>query len=403
MKTVLLVDDEKVFLSSLKEGLQSFGKRLRVLTARDGKEAIGVLARTTVHLVVTDLNMPGVDGMALLAHMSRKHPKVPAIVMTAYGSPETEQKVNALGALRYIEKPIDFKETARLVFDVLELPTSYIRGIGVPSFAQLIEVERKTCIVRATSYETPPRTGVLHFVDGELVHAEIGALAGAEAAYEILAWGEASLELEELLGKAAERTIHAPLANLVMQSLVIADQKRSEAEAAAGEGAAAERPAYEAPKLEEEAPAAKETEAEPADDGAPDEGATLAIAEAAAGQVQEILANLRQLVPGTETLGLVAANGVAAQLLCAPGHDADEARERMAPLVFALVESAEMNAASFDKDRFRRVTVECGGGHVSAMRVNDQFYLFAVTSSRAKLGMIYSAMDATARSLALVL
>lgn len=272
MKTVLLVDDEKVFLSSLKEGLQSFGKRLRVLTARDGKEAIGVLARTTVHLVVTDLNMPGVDGMALLAHMSRKHPKVPAIVMTAYGSPETEQKVNALGALRYIEKPIDFKETARLVFDVLELPTSYIRGIGVPSFAQLIEVERKTCIVRATSYETPPRTGVLHFVDGELVHAEIGALSGAEAAYEILAWGEASLELEELLGKAAERTIHAPLANLVMQSLVIADQKRSEAEAAAGEGAAAERPAYEAPKLEEEAPAAKETEAEPADDGRPTRG-----------------------------------------------------------------------------------------------------------------------------------
>ncbi|HMW00970.1 MAG TPA: response regulator, partial [Acidobacteriota bacterium] len=92
MKTVLIVDDERLFLSSLADVLPSYFEDLKVLTAEDGSEAIITLHTEEVDLVVTDLKMPLMDGFQLLVYMLNKQINIPVVVMTAFGTPDIEQQ-----------------------------------------------------------------------------------------------------------------------------------------------------------------------------------------------------------------------------------------------------------------------------------------------------------------------
>src|SRR5512142_2655153 len=115
MKTVLIVDDERSFLLSLDAGLRPYADSFTTVTASNGQEALETLARGKVDLVVTDLNMPEMDGFELLAVMTRSHPEIPVMIMTAYSTPAIKSRVEAIGAFRIHEKPIDLKTLARSV------------------------------------------------------------------------------------------------------------------------------------------------------------------------------------------------------------------------------------------------------------------------------------------------
>ena len=67
MKYVLIVDDEEKLLLTMQAGFEPFKDRFEILTARNGKEAVQLLAATKINLVVTDLKMPEMDGFELLA------------------------------------------------------------------------------------------------------------------------------------------------------------------------------------------------------------------------------------------------------------------------------------------------------------------------------------------------
>jgi CheY-like chemotaxis protein len=75
MKTVLVVDDEKSFLLSLEEGLRHSAD-FRTITAENGKRAVEALGKNKVDLVVTDLNMPEMDGFQLMAYMLKSCPQI---------------------------------------------------------------------------------------------------------------------------------------------------------------------------------------------------------------------------------------------------------------------------------------------------------------------------------------
>lgn len=117
-KTVLLVDDEQGFLASLVAGLSEL-EGIEFLTARDGQHALDVLAGTPADLVVTDLRMPGMSGFDLLARLADETPRIPALVMTAFGTPEMEAELDALGVMGYVEKPIDIGQLAARISAVL--------------------------------------------------------------------------------------------------------------------------------------------------------------------------------------------------------------------------------------------------------------------------------------------
>jgi two-component system response regulator AtoC len=105
--TILIVDDER----NTREGLQrALHDRYDVLLAEDSQKAVEALESATVDVMLTDLRMPGVDGMGLLRRaLSLSNPPV-CIMMTAYGSIENAVQAMQVGAYHYITKPVNLDE-----------------------------------------------------------------------------------------------------------------------------------------------------------------------------------------------------------------------------------------------------------------------------------------------------
>ena len=105
--TILVVDDERNTREGLQRALQD---RYAVLLAEDAQKALQELESTTVDVLLTDLKMPGIDGMGLLRRaLALPHPPI-CIVMTAYGSIENAVQAMQAGAYHYVTKPVNLDE-----------------------------------------------------------------------------------------------------------------------------------------------------------------------------------------------------------------------------------------------------------------------------------------------------
>jgi CheY-like chemotaxis protein/predicted regulator of Ras-like GTPase activity (Roadblock/LC7/MglB family) len=221
MKTVLIVDDEKLFLASLTEGLASFGGKFKVLTANNGKQAIDIISSQPIDLIVTDLKMPVLDGFQLLLYLMKENYNMPVIVMTAFGTPEIESKIKEYQAFSYLEKPVDFQKLADKINEGLsQTQTGNLSGISLFSFLQLIHVEQKTCQLKVITHG---KAGTLYFSKGELFDAASGQLKGEEAALEIVCWEEVEIEIVNIFKKIKQR-IRKPLPNILMDAAQIKDE-----------------------------------------------------------------------------------------------------------------------------------------------------------------------------------
>ncbi|WP_194869523.1 sigma-54 dependent transcriptional regulator [Myxococcus sp. AB025B] len=106
--TVLLVDDDPAVAKVLGALLGQAG--LATHTARNGTEALSLLERWPVDVVVSDVRMPGMDGMQLLAEMGRLWPDVPVILITAHGTVPLAVEAMKAGAADFVLKPFDREE-----------------------------------------------------------------------------------------------------------------------------------------------------------------------------------------------------------------------------------------------------------------------------------------------------
>ena len=113
MENVLIMDDEKSLLDLLSVVFKKEGYGVR--TALSAAKGFDVLEKDDIDLVVTDIKMPETDGMEVLKLVREKHPDVPVVMITAYGS--INQAVEALkaGALDYVVKPFDVEELKIIV------------------------------------------------------------------------------------------------------------------------------------------------------------------------------------------------------------------------------------------------------------------------------------------------
>ncbi len=115
MIDVLLIDDEASFLESLAEGLRIYSSRLDVITAENGEKALKLLKTAMVDVVVTDLNMPGVNGYEFMEQLNKAHPGLPVIIMSAYAHASVEKRLEGLKFLQFIEKPLDLGHIAHAI------------------------------------------------------------------------------------------------------------------------------------------------------------------------------------------------------------------------------------------------------------------------------------------------
>ncbi len=114
-KTVLVVDDEELFLLSLVDALAPHEARFRVVTALSGEDALELIGRLPVDLVITDVRMPGMDGVELVRQLASRHPRLPVIVMTAFSSARLLRELASCFPAAVLEKPLELEELVRVV------------------------------------------------------------------------------------------------------------------------------------------------------------------------------------------------------------------------------------------------------------------------------------------------
>jgi CheY-like chemotaxis protein len=124
--SILVVDDEPDVADLFR---QRFRRESRQGTyvmhfATSGVEALDRLAeeiQPTLVAVLSDINMPGMDGLELLGEIKQRRPELPVMMVTAYGDDERRRRARELGAFEFITKPVDFD---RLKEQLRHLPTA---------------------------------------------------------------------------------------------------------------------------------------------------------------------------------------------------------------------------------------------------------------------------------------
>ena len=107
-KRILVVDDEENTRIGLSKLLSQEG--FVVDLAANGSEALEILRRQRFNLVISDINMPDMNGIAFLREISRRFPSTNVIMITAYGGVESYLEAMNLGALEYLHKPVRLDE-----------------------------------------------------------------------------------------------------------------------------------------------------------------------------------------------------------------------------------------------------------------------------------------------------
>ncbi|MBW2641381.1 MAG: response regulator [Deltaproteobacteria bacterium] len=115
---ILVVDDEPSVVDVFSQYLTGAG--YRVQSAANGKEALDVFKKDQFQLVITDIEMPEIDGMALIDRIKAVNKDVVVIVVTGYGTIERAVEAIKKGAYDFLEKPLSFKALDMVVNRALE-------------------------------------------------------------------------------------------------------------------------------------------------------------------------------------------------------------------------------------------------------------------------------------------
>jgi len=157
--TILLVEDEANVLKMLERFL---APTYRCLSASNGKDALELLkTERDIDVVVTDVRMPGMDGLQLIRAIRRFRPHLPAIAMTAYGSEETAVEALRAGASNYLRKPFKTQEFLSVVRKCIELAQAR-RGKATA----LAHLKESTKVFELPARLEVVRTVIPHLTDG---------------------------------------------------------------------------------------------------------------------------------------------------------------------------------------------------------------------------------------------
>ena len=208
MARILVVDDDEGVRTFLAEALEADGHVVR--QAAGGAEGLRLLDAEGFHVLVTDLRMPGVDGMTLVRKAAAEQPELEIVVLTAHGTVETAIEAMKLGAFDYLQKPIESPEALRLlVARALERRTLRDRGEqrdrergtvpsltwGAPAMRPVEEALRKVARTEATVLLLG-ESGVGKEVAARAVHTWSARTAGPFVAVNCAALAESLLESE---------------------------------------------------------------------------------------------------------------------------------------------------------------------------------------------------------------
>lgn len=119
---LLLVDDDPGLLKLL--GMRLTSEGFKVVTAENGVDALKILAKDKINLVISDLRMDEMDGMALFAEIQKQQPGMPVIILTAHGSIPDAVAATQRGVSSFLTKPVDRDALYKAIGEALAMSSS---------------------------------------------------------------------------------------------------------------------------------------------------------------------------------------------------------------------------------------------------------------------------------------
>lgn len=175
-KRILIVDDEKKVAFFLQESLEDLGDNYEVVSAETAEAALAQIGSQFFDLIITDLRMPGLNGLELMERVKAISPQTRMILITAYGSDEVEAEARRLQAYSYFTKPFHIE-------DFMETVQEALKDLAISEKGLLIlSDERFNAITQCLSnlrFETGAQCILLADILGQLI-AEVGLTEGLD-------------------------------------------------------------------------------------------------------------------------------------------------------------------------------------------------------------------------------
>lgn len=189
---ILVVDDEESILWSLSQNLTMANDSYCVGTAESAEEALSLIDRTGVDVLITDYKLPKMDGLKLIESVRQNSPDTRSILMTAYGSPEVLSRANARGSFAYVEKPFTVDQLLHYICESINsggraCVDASVCGIDIGQLLCLYSAQEATADLEISAQNAGGR---LVFDRGILRYAEYDGIRGPEALVIALAASE---------------------------------------------------------------------------------------------------------------------------------------------------------------------------------------------------------------------
>ncbi len=222
MTTLLIVDDDLLFRSSVARDLKARG--FNVFSVPSVEKALELLAEQHFDVLITDLRLMGRDGIELLEAVRESSPATRTILMSAFASARDHERATDLGAVRILSKPFSSDELVAAVRQAVECSNGFhgsFHGLSLIDMLQLFHLGQRSLTLKLSGRID----GVIHMKGGELVHAEWDVLKGEDALRAILTAPSGSLRTFSL--EDVPRTIHGRFNMLILDLLRKADEAKS--------------------------------------------------------------------------------------------------------------------------------------------------------------------------------
>ena len=223
---LLIVDDEVELVDHITDYLESFTDEFHVRSANSGEQALEILREGDIDLLLTDVRLPGIDGIEVLRQARQYQPGLRVVVMTAFSSPSLKVEATQAGAIRYVEKPLDLpqlREWLKLFLAEDKGWSGHVMGLDIFDLTNLMMLSGKT---KAVAVSFGDQKGVLIFKKGGLVHASAGAFQGEDAFFQMANWDGGTFDdMSETNGDAYPVNIKLASSHLLLEAARLKDEE----------------------------------------------------------------------------------------------------------------------------------------------------------------------------------
>jgi CheY-like chemotaxis protein/predicted regulator of Ras-like GTPase activity (Roadblock/LC7/MglB family) len=227
-KRILLVDDEEIFLKSLKEGLDSLSDILLADICFSVDDAIMKIERNKYDLVITDIRMPYKSGIDLILYLKKYSYKGKIVVMSAYNNEIDVEKIQSFGIVEVISKPFKLDwfidKLKSILFGEKESSVNF-DSIDLLTVLQIINIEKKSLIIKIGCEGVE---GYVYTKEGEIIQAEFSGHEGKQALLELIYRKNADISLVRYKNKKVKQTINIPFNELIFNIVKDLDEKRKD-------------------------------------------------------------------------------------------------------------------------------------------------------------------------------